>query len=340
MNSKMNLVDINIPEGIESIDNLVENFKKHQCLMAALESGFLQWLNKNDGSTREQIIQGTKLQGAFSRSFLGTLVNLGLIKSNGDKYSNTDLSNTFLLEDSEYYQGNWMKINTGNHSDWNDLTNTIFEVEPKREGNLDKEYFEIKALEERSLRGELKSIIKSISDWTDFSDAKKILDLGDEKGLYSVALCQLNPNLNAIVLSEPKDIESAKEYIKKNGLQNQIEVLDINTEFVKLDSDYDIILVSHILYKHRRNLEGIFNHVYHHARDKGLVLFNHWFCGPGCEGTNNIQEIDKSLFSGGHPLCHSETFPERLEKCNFDVINVLDIPSYNGISKLHVTIKG
>lgn len=339
MTENTNLADINISDNIDKIDKLVEKFKAHQCMMAALESGLFDFLYEKGESTREEIIASIKLKGMFSKSFLGALVNLGFIKLNKEKYSNTEIANTFLSQASKSYQGNWLKLNTGSKSKWNNLTETIIDNELLFQDESLSEYYEIKGFEERSARGELKPIVSSITSWNEFEKAKKVLEIGDEKGLYSVALCQINPQIKATVLSDSKHLESIKKYIEKNNLQNQIQVLDKEIESVELASDYDIVLVSHFLYRYRKDLESMFNNIHNRARKNGLVVFNHWFCGPGCQSTENIQEIDKSLFSGGHPLCHFETFPDKLRKNNFDVMKTLDIPSYNGISKLHITIK-
>ncbi len=339
MNESINLADINICDNIDKIDELVEKFKAHQCMMAALESGLFDFLYEKGESTRQEIIEEIKLQGMFSKSFLGALVNLGFIRLNNEKYSNTEISNTFLSQKSKCYQGNWLKLNTGSKSKWNNLTETIINNDLLFRDDSHSKYYEIKGFEERSVRGELKPIVSSVTNWDEFEKAKKILEIGVEKGLYSVALCQINPQIKATVLSDSVNLESIKIYIEKNNLQNQIQVLDKEIESVELDSDYDIVLVSHFLYKYRRELESIFNNINSRVRKNGLVVFNHWFCGPGCQSTENIREIDKSLFSGGHPLCHFETFPDKLRKNKFDVINTSDIPSYNGISKLYITIK-
>ncbi|KNF08685.1 hypothetical protein CLPU_6c01710 [Gottschalkia purinilytica] len=340
MNRESNLVDIVIPEKIEIINNLTESFKAHQVLIAALEVGLFDWIYENGESTREEIIEGIKINGMFSRSFLSTLLSLGFLQLNSDKYTNTEVTNKFLVSKSKYYQGNWIKRNTGSSSKWNNLKDNIIAKEENDSTSDDNlELSLIKGLQERSLRGELQNIVGHVTSWNGFSKSKKILDMGDEYGLYSIALSQLNSNLTGTILSNSHDIKVTEKYIAKYNLANKLKILQNDATSNEIDANNDIVLVSHSLYKHRKKLGDIFDNINKLLKEGGLAVFNHWFCGPGCGSSNGLKELDKSLFSGGHPLCHSEKFAKLLEDYGFELIKTLDIPSYNGISKLHMAIK-
>lgn len=335
-----NLVDLCEPSEIKSLDKILDGYKAYQVVAAALELKLFDWLEKQGEGTREEIVAVLKINGMFARSFLHSLVELGLLTCADEKYANTGLASSFLVSRGEHYQGDWLKMSAGQGSKWNNLSEILTKAEP------DMANFEagpsgdfIKSLSQRSLRGELQAVTKAIAAWEGFSAARRILDLGGGHGLYSIALCQLNPHLKGIVFDKPHVVEYTKEFISKYNLENKLQVQGGDICFDELGTGYDIVIVSHLLYKFRKDLSSIFNKVSTCLNPGGLLVSNHWFCSPGCGAVGALQELDKSLHSFGHPLCHPEDFQDLFPKLGFTVVHTGEVPSANGPSKLHLAIK-
>jgi hypothetical protein len=166
------------------------------------------------------------------------------------------------------------------------------------------------------------------------------LDLGGGHGLYAIALCQSNPGLKGIVFDKPDVTKITRKYIEKYQLTGRISTQggDICTD--GFGSGFDIVIVSHLLYKFRKELEPFFDKVYKALNPGGLLVTNHWFCASGCtaEGSS-VKELAKSLQSFGHPLCHIEDFYKIFENKGFKIIVKSDIPSSHGTSCLQLAVK-
>lgn len=334
------LMDLSIPEGIKSLDKISDGYKAYQTLAAALDLELFDWLDEKGRATREEIIDTLKINGMFARSFLQSLVELGLLTCSAEQYGNAALASSFLVKKSKHYQGDWLRTSTGQSYKWNNLSEMLTKDLPEADTfSADSNGDYIKALKQGSLRGELQSVVKAIADWEGFSQARRVLDLSAEHGLYTAALCQLNSKLDGVVFEKPDVVEFTKKLVHSYGLEERVQVQGGSLSTDQLGNGYDIVLISHLLYKFRDNISSIFNKVFACLNPGGLLISNHWFCSPGCGATGGLQELDKSLHSFGHPLCHPEKFQALIQKMGFNVVHAAEVPSVYGPSKLFLAEK-
>lgn len=340
--NEIDLSNLKVPGGIKAIDDIAAGYKAYQVLMTATRKGLFDWLEENGESTGEEISMAMKINGMFIRSFLQSLVDMGMLAHKNDRYANTGLAANFLISSKPCYQGDWLGTIAGKSSKWEDLDATLMMDKPGADNfyaGPNKEF--IKALAERSMRGELQAVTKTIEAWEGFPKAKRALDIGGGHGLYAIALCQANPGLKAVVFDKPHVIPFTGEYVKRYSMEGRVGVQGGDILQDDPGKGYDIVVISHLLYKFRKDLPTIFSKVSGCLNPGGLLVANHWFCSPGC-GTapGGLQELDKSLNSFGHPLCHPDDFSASLDKCGFEVLDVKDVPSAYGASKLYMATKG
>ncbi len=329
-----------MPEGLQSLDKILEGYKACRVLDAALDLKLFDWLEEKCGATREEIASALKINGMFTRSYLQSLVELGLLTYSAEKYANTALASNLLVKKSKHYQGDWLQLSAGQSSVWANLSEVLTKEKLETNAFSASPCGElIRALNQGSLRGELQAVTKAIANWEAFPQARLMLDLSGAHGLYAVALCQLNVNLKGVILEKPNAAQFTKEFIHQHGLdeQAQVQIGDISSD--ELGSGYDIVLISHLLYRFRKNLSSIFNKLFHCLNPGGLLVSSHWFCSPGCGAVAGLQELDKSLHSFGHPLCHPEDFHALFQTVGFGVIHTSEIPSVYGCSNLHLAVK-
>jgi 2-polyprenyl-3-methyl-5-hydroxy-6-metoxy-1,4-benzoquinol methylase len=335
-------MDTQLPAGIEKLERVADGFKIYKALMTAIDLGLFELLETHGPLDKEKIVQSIGINGMFSRPLLNTLIEIGVLTLKDEKYANTDVASGYLAKSSSFYQGDRMQgIAQGGH--WNNLSASL-KRQQQEMGNLStgtgpSEPF-LKSLAQRALTGELQSVTKAISKWNGFSNAKTILDIGGGHGLYTIALCQTNPQLKGVILDKPNVTPVTQQYIEQYGLTNRIttQVGDICTD--GLGSDYDIVIISHLLYKFRKNLDPIFEKVSKCMNMGGLFVSNHWFCGKGCVAENSaIKELGKSLQSFGHPLCHVEDFDNLFKLKGFSIIEEIDVATAFGKSTLHLAVK-
>lgn len=338
---KTDLVKIQIGEEITSIDTIIDGYKTYQVLRTALRLGLFDWLDGHGSTPREEIGNALSINGMFTRSFFQTLVDLGFLSVKEDRFENTGTATRLLVKTSPAYQGDWILNAADEQGQWASLPETLVATAPKNTGFSEGPSPQfLKALAERSLRGEVQDITKIIAAWDDFGTAKKLLDIGGGHGLYAIAACQQNPKLHAVVFDKPHVLELTREFIRNYGMEDRISVMA--GDIVKDDpgTGYDIVVISHLLYKFRTDLPSIFKKVAASLRPRGLFVSNHWFCGPVCgAGSSGVRELDRSIHSYGHPLCHPEDFAAGMFMKGLVIIKNTTIPSNFGISHVHVAEK-
>ncbi len=335
------LGDLRVPQVVSNLERILTGFRAYKALKAGLDLGLFELLANEPDIGREDIVRRLRINGGFIRSFLQALVDIGLISQDGDAYRNTETAEHFLLRSSPLFQGDWIEEETGKNSWWDDLAAQLQKEKPEAKA-FDKaprtEF--IRALGQRSLRGELQAVTKAVAGWEKFSDARMVLDLGGGHGLYAIALCQLNPDLRGVVFEKPHVLPELQNFLDAYQMNDRLKAVGGNIDVDAIGSGYDIIIVSHLMYKFRKNLPDFLQKVCSALQPDGLLVSNHWFCAPGCIPNNGLMEMDKAFLSFGHPLCYIEKFHELLEQNGFSLLTAKEIPSTFGTSNLHLAYKG
>jgi len=331
------IANIQIPEKLEVIENFMKAYKTFQVVRTAIDSGLFDWLEKTGGSAREEISVGVKLHGLFMKGYLESLVELGLLVQSGKQYTNSSMASNLLTRDKETYQGEWLSLTA--RSNWNDLLSLFRSENPVLELYHDNDFPEyIQALAKRPLTGELQAVTRQVVNWPGFKQSQKILDIGGSFGLFTLALCQENPQLEGLIIEEPLRVSHTARLIKDQGLEDRVKVQEGNNLLeINLEPDFDVILMAHQLYSYRKQLSPLFSKMSSLLKPGGLLVSNHWFCGPGCEvEAGGINELDKAIHSQGHPICHVENFGRFFTESGVKLLSRADVPSTYGVSKLHL----
>ncbi|EHQ89695.1 class I SAM-dependent methyltransferase [Desulfosporosinus youngiae] len=329
------LADTQIPEGLEVIENYIKAYKSFQILKTAIDSRLFDWLEKIGGSTREEISQGVKLHGLFMKGFLQSLIEMGFLVQSGNQYRNSGITSTLLTRDKETYQ--WLSLTAG--FDWKDLLPLFRSKNPVLELRYDNVFPEyIQAMAKRPLTGELQALTRHVVNWPGFRQSQRILDIGGSFGLFTLALCQENINLEGLIIEEPLRVAHTARLIEDQGLADRVKVHEVDDLLeINPEPDFDVILMAHKLYAYRQQLSPMFLKMSNLLKPGGLLVSNHWFCGPGCEAeADGINELDKAIHSLGHPICHVETFGRFFNEAGIKLFSRADLPGTYGVSKLHL----
>jgi SAM-dependent methyltransferase len=334
------LMNLRVPIGIEKLDRVMEGYQSYQVLMAALDLGVFELLDREGPNDRNGIAEGLGINGMFSRDFLDALVDSGFLAKQGEQYFNTKTATDFLLTRSAFFQGDWIR-NGAQSSYWKDLVTSLKRQQVEMDNfNAGPSPSFIDSLGQRALRGELQAVTEAISNWDGFYGSKRLLDLGGGHGLYAIALCQVHPRLEGVIFDKPHVIDTTRKYIDAYGMRERLSTQSGDIEPDSFGDSYDIVIISHLLYKFRKNLEPIFDKVCKCLNPGGLLISNHWFCAPGCiSESNGVRELAKALQSFGHPLCHIEDFNKLFPAKGFRIISATEIDTPYGLSRLHLAVK-
>lgn len=334
------LMNLKLPNGIDKIDRVMEGFQVYQTLLAALDLGVFDYLDQQGPCDRHKISEGTGINGMFSKAFLATLVELGLVTQQAETYTNTKAATDFLLERSPFFQGEWIR-NAAQGNSWNNLADALRRDQPQADNfSAGPSASFINALGQRALRGELQAVTETISNWNGFYNAKTVLDIGGGHGLYAIALCQTHPHLKGVIYDKPHVIDATRLQIEKYQMHHRLSANSGDICEDSLGSEYDIVIISHLLYKFRKNLGPIFDKVAACLNPGGLLVTNHWFCAEGCViETSGISELAKALQSFGHPLCHTQDFDRLFVQKGFSIVSTTAVPTAFGYSRLTLSVK-
>ena len=342
-NSQNSLISsLQFPDGFREIETNISGYKRHMILTSALKMGLFDHLEKCGVSSREEIVSSLPLCGMLSRSYLNALVSMNLLVVEGEKYQNSQICRDFLTKKSPYYQGDLILGNSKSGSRWDLLSEAMQSSDGMAKSSGPGPSIDhLNTLAQRVIQGEAQALTTWISELPGFSGMKKMLDIGGGHGLYTIGICQMNPDIKGVILDQPHVTDLTKMYIQKYDMERRIlsKPGDIRTEVYK--PEYDIILISHLLYKFRNDLDEIFRLVSGGLTENGILVSNHWFCSPGCLPSQDpVNELERSLQSAGHPLCHPEHFAELFKKYGLTCIRTGTIETANGSSMLHAAQRG
>lgn len=164
------------------------------------------------------------------------------VKTCGAVYLISELSATYLLKSSPFSQQHYFAERLRNVKRWARLPQIM------RQGPdiVEKGPFfgeVVHCMAENARCGLLQETVRVVMENVDFTNVKKLLDLGGGHGLYAIAFAGLNENLQAFVFDLPPVTKETRYFIDKYGA-SRVDI--IPGDFFKDDigSDYDVIFSS------------------------------------------------------------------------------------------------
>ena len=305
-------------ENVEHLDATISGYQAYQILAAALELGLFDWLSEHGPATRHDVT-AIGINGMFTRGFLTALADMGYVTFDENVCANTRIAEELLVSTSPTYQGNLILAAGGETSPWSNLAETLRNSMETPKTGPRPTHDHLRAVAQRCTRGELQHVVGLIGQHPGFRDARCMLDLGGGHGLYAIALCQENPNLQACVFDLPHVVPLTREYIGEYGMGGRISARGGDILVDDPGRGYDLIIVSHLLYKFRDQLTDVLGKVTESLAPGGLLVLNHLFCTPDCTvspGTGTA-ELDRALMSAGHPLCHPQGLEAVLKRLGY-----------------------
>jgi hypothetical protein len=294
----------------DPIFQMVTGYWVSKTLMTAVE---LEVFTKLSGNKTVNIKEFQNMFGMQQRPaevFSTALVSLGLLNVNnmtknkegkGERdnlvYSNSQVSDVFLDKNKPSYIGDFIiMMDKHLYNRWGKLavslkTNKpVDETEGQRSGQDMYDQAKInRGIEQiqmftRSMYGISVGPAMALPKIFDFSDHKKMIDIGGGSGIYSIQVVKANLNMSALILDLEPVCKVADEYIKQFKLQDKIQtqVADFlsKEDFPK---GCDVALLSHIIhFQSEEKVKVLLRKVYDCLSDDeisgngGVVLISEW----------------------------------------------------------------
>ena len=320
-----------IPEiSSEPLDRIRKDCEALHILFTAFEFDLFNLLE--EPKTANQISGEIETNPYLTEKFLNALVALQLLSKHDNKYTNTKLASTFLVNSSPFYQGNLLRLSAKGSDNGSKMSSILKgEIQKENDGRFEDVFDPsfILAMAEGSMRGSLHRTVKEVSTFPEFQRARKLLDLGGGHGLYAITFSQINPNLEAVLFDLPHVTEVAKEFIAKYEMEERVAIIGGNFLEDDIGNGYDIIFVSDVFYRKKDVLMSILKKIHDALNDNGSIVLKHWLLNDDRTGplVSVLFDLKLSLRGDRHYIYTENEYIELLQEVGLSSIRTLNISS-------------
>ena len=190
------------------------------------------------------------LQPRHTDLLLKACVGLGLLQVEQGKFSNSPLSDTYLVPGKNSYMGNAVRYSDNLYSAWGQLETALREGHPTMPPadylGKDKEktrHF-VYGMHNRAL-----GIGAALCHLVDLTGRRQLLDIGGGPGTYSGMFTQRYPDLRSRVLDLPEVVAIAKEILASMGAADRVELVPGDYKHTPFPQDNDVVLISGVFHR-------------------------------------------------------------------------------------------
>ncbi len=233
-------------KAIEKMLETASSFKDARIFLSGVELNVFTAIG--EGKSSVEVAWKLGLDERGTETLLNALVAIGFLKKNGANYLNTEITKTYLDDNSPqslrkaflHYVNMWNR--------WNALSECVktgkFVVPADFNSNdeIKTEAF-IAAMHLNS-----SFAIQDILETLDLDGVKKLLDVGGGSGAYSIAFAKHNPQLRAEILDLEAVCKIADRHIEQAGLKDRVKTVVGNYHTADYGSGFDMVFMSSILH--------------------------------------------------------------------------------------------
>ncbi len=230
-------------------------FWASKTLLSAIEMGVFTELA--DGPESFESLRGRLgLHPRSARDFLDTLVALGFLTRDGDRYGNTPDTDVFLDRKKPSYVGGILEMaNHRLYPFWGHLTEALRTGLPQNEvksggaGLFETLYADPARLKEflAAMTGVSHGANMTIARAMPWQDYQTFVDVGTARGDLAVQIALANPHLRGIGFDLPEVAPIFEEYAAKVGVSDRL-VFQPGDFFRQELPKADVVLMGHILH--------------------------------------------------------------------------------------------
>lgn len=253
---------------------IAERFFDSVTLFALCETGVFKALSSGP-KTLQELQEGIGGNEESLRATLDAAVALKVLSSQDERYAAGEaLLDCLGREDSPAYLGEWVAFLHALMSPLAQLGDAI------RTGSTPGALFEDMSgdnIPAKRMTAAMDAYARSrgieIVDRLDFSQTRRLLDLGCGPGTYSIAIVQRNPQVRATLLDLPGPLAEARRLAAARQMADRLEFVAADAMHYTPDEPFDTILISNTL--HMIGLAGsleLLKRCYHMLTPGGRVI--------------------------------------------------------------------
>ena len=214
-----------------------------------------------------------------TRLFLDGLAASDLVVKRDGLYQNTEVTQTFLVEDSPTFLGPTFTL----MAQWwfdaslKDLPRLVREGPPPPSPQMDMGAEEMWVQFAASIAniqrsGRAQQAAEIVLGLPEFPSFKRMLDLGGSTGIFGIAIVASHPSMNGVIFDRPAIIKVAETFIKEYELEDRMDVLSGDFSHDSIGERYDLIWACAALNYIRADLDSFTKKIYDALNPDGVFI--------------------------------------------------------------------
>lgn len=256
------------------LDNLNGAYAESRILHTAVELSIFDTISGQFMSAKE-VSSRLDTDERATDLLLNALSALNLLHKQDDLFSLTELSKKYLLSGSETCYSSMIKFDASMWDVWGKLTQAVRTGRPVRTPDMyqtkkeDTECFIMAMHHLVSARGDAGLLAERLN----LEGTHSILDIGSGPGTYPVAICRKYPHISATIFDLPGTLEVTKKVVKKEGLDDRINLIAGDYNVDPLPAGFDLTFLSNIIHSENEDTnKTLMKKVYNTLNQGGRII--------------------------------------------------------------------
>lgn len=268
-------------EEIDQVFHVAFGYMASKALFAGLHLGVFDALEEGPRDL-DALQEGTGAQERGLVTLLTALTAVGLLEKTEEGWKNAPASQAHLVSGAPGDFGDYLRyqIDRQMYPFMHNLTDVL-------KGRRDTVPFEnyeawFGDAREASLYSESQHAASLgpaalLAAQVDLSGRQRLLDVGGGSGAFSIALCQLHPELHSTILDFPNVLEVTRKRVAEAGLESRFDLLPGNALATEWPTGQDAVLFSYVSGSvSQEGVEDLYRRA-HRALEPGGVTLVHDF---------------------------------------------------------------
>jgi ubiquinone/menaquinone biosynthesis C-methylase UbiE len=247
-----------------------------QALVAGIELDLFTHIAAGEHTVQE-IASSVSASEHGTQRLLDTLVALGYLNKEGNRYGLEPISETFLIRDKGPYIGGMAYTTKLTWEMWSKLTDVVKSgrsIDSVDTEGVGREFFPklVASIFPMSF-GAACAAVAALPEKTR-NRIKSILDVAAGSGVWSIAFAQAIPNAHVTVIDFPEVTPITRQFAERFGLKNRYDYIEGNMRDVNFGSErYDLVILGHIIHSEGEEWgKKLIKKSYGALKDGGLLL--------------------------------------------------------------------
>lgn len=197
-----------------------------------------------------QIAAQLGLEARATRLFLNACVALGLVQLDPEGYSNSPVSQAFLVRGSPAFMGNAVLYSDQLYETWGKLEQGLRRGEPvlPAESYLGVDPERTRAFV-HGMHDRASGIARSLVGLVDLTGRRRMLDVGGGPGTYSLLFTRQYPTLCSVVLELEGVARIGREMLAGSDARDRVEFITGDYHTSDFPAECDVVLMSGMFHR-------------------------------------------------------------------------------------------